>query len=205
MKCGRTEVTPGFFLTVAVLLFLDTENLLLYGLLAALIHEAAHIVAVKACGGGIAGIRLSAAGAEIVLANTFCTPYLHEALIYMAGPAANILTAFTASWAGGIMTSTELYAFAGLNLTLGLFNLLPAKMLDGGNALRSVCLHFSGRVPAALTVAGIVTVLLLLAANLYVILIYGVNISLLLAAAYLLLSALTERRPVFRGLSNDRI
>jgi len=205
MKFGRTEITPGFFLMIAALLIFDTENVLLYGLLAALLHEAAHAGMVKLFGGRIAKIRLSVNGAEIVLANTFGMSYLSEAFIYLSGPAMNILTAFAVSWAGNVISSPELFAFAGLNLTLGLFNLLPVSMLDGGNALRSLCLHFSGRVPLALHIVSIATVCLLSAASILLIHVYGINISLILVAAYLMISGLIEHRPVFRGLSNDRI
>ena len=54
--------------------------------------------------------------------------YTKEALAAFAGPAVNlILTALCAQ--------TRWYLFAGLNLSLGLFNLLPVRMLDGGRIL----------------------------------------------------------------------
>lgn len=62
--------------------------------------------------------------------------YFKEALAAFAGPAVNlILTA--------LCVQARWYLFAGLNLSLGLMNLLPIRMLDGGRILTCLLCAFA--------------------------------------------------------------
>ena len=54
--------------------------------------------------------------------------YGREILCAFAGPAVNLILALS-------MTRMKLFAFSGLNLAMGLFNLLPLRTLDGGRVL----------------------------------------------------------------------
>lgn len=101
---------------------------MLRALLAAALHECGHWTAIVLLGGRVRTLRLSAVGAEMALDTSCPLSYTKEALAAFAGPAVNlILTALCAQ--------TRWYLFAGLNLSLGLFNLLPVRMLDGGRIL----------------------------------------------------------------------
>ena len=112
--------------------YLDRDGLLPLALLACICHEAGHYVVIRMLGYRIAGLRLSAAGADMSLASPM--GYWQEILSAGAGPAVNlILYVLCSGTPGG-------NAFAGLNLILGLFNLIPAAQLDGGRILS--CLLF---------------------------------------------------------------
>lgn len=83
-----------------------------------------------------------------------------EALVALAGPAANLLLAMAACLACQLwpMLAGDLAGFIALNLCLCGFNLLPALPLDGGRLLRAALLPWLGRsragsVAAALGVA----------------------------------------------------
>ena len=78
-------------------------------------------------GGDIKGIRLTAVGAELVLARPL--GYWQEGLSALAGPRTNLLFALVCCHVQKGLN------FAGLNLVLALFNLLPVGRRDGGRAL----------------------------------------------------------------------
>ena len=117
----------GFFPVLALMLLLFPLRFLVGVLLAALIHELGHLLALKIAGGRVLSIRLRSFGARIEAAPM--SPG-RTALCALAGPAAGALTIF--AW----KTFPEL-ALAGLVQTV--FNLLPVYPLDGGRALRNIC------------------------------------------------------------------
>lgn len=146
---GRVEVTGGFWLLMAWLNYTDTQGLLPMALAAAALHEAGHWLAIRALGGRITRLRLSAVGAEMRLYAPMS--YGRELLCALSGPAVNMVLAFAAAGRG----TEKGYLFAGLNLSLGLFNLLPIGRLDGGRALDCALAWLlgpqaAGRVCAAL-------------------------------------------------------
>ena len=117
----------GFFPVLALMLLLFPFRFLVGVLLAALIHELGHLLALKIAGGRVLSIRLRSFGARIEAAPM--SPG-RTALCALAGPAAGALTIFA------YKTFPEL-ALAGLVQTV--FNLLPVYPLDGGRALRNIC------------------------------------------------------------------
>ena len=129
LRLGRVEVTGGFLLLMAWLNYTDTQGLLPAALCAATAHELGHLAAIRALGGHVTALRLSAVGAELRLGRSLS--YGRELLCALAGPAVNLVLARLAALWGG----EELLVFAGMNLALGCFNLLPVSALDGGKCL----------------------------------------------------------------------
>lgn len=125
MRLGRVEVTGGFLLLLAWLNYLDRSFLVPMALAACTAHELGHIAAIRLLGGSVKEVRLTAIGAELVLERPLA--YWQEGLSALAGPGVNLLLALT-----GCRFSLT---FAGLNLALALFNLLPVGRLDGGRAV----------------------------------------------------------------------
>lgn len=136
MTLGRVELTPGAVLTAGLLYYLDESGVLPWLLLAALCHELGHWWAVEALGGRVVRLRLTAVGAELVLSRARPLPPGRTALAALAGPGANLLLALGSAALARRGWGEGLYLFAGLDLGLAVFNLLPAERLDGGRALR---------------------------------------------------------------------
>lgn len=129
LRWGRVEVTGGFLLLMAWLNYCDTQGLLPLGVCAAAAHEIGHWMLIRLCGGRVGRLRLSAVGAQMHLVGTLSYPA--ELGCALAGPAANVLLGYCSARLGWLV-------FAGMNLALGLFNLLPIGVLDGGRILRCI-------------------------------------------------------------------
>ena len=199
IRFGRTEISAGFFLMLAVLIYLDTQRLIMLCILAALIHEAAHLLAIWTAGGRVETIRLTAVGAEIMIDSITEMPYRLQIIIFLSGPIVNLILAFMSSRVGSMVVSQELFTFAGINLILGLFNLLPAKMMDGGNALRVLCLALFGRTTVIVEILHYITLVILLTGCLVTALNHGYNLSLFAVTLWIITRFFSERNEKLRG------
>lgn len=186
LRLGKLEVTGGFLLTAALLLYLDRSGVLPWALLACACHELGHWAAIRATGGRVARLRLSAVGAELKLSATGRQSKAGKVLSALAGPGVNLALALAASRLEGEGRQT----FAGLNLALGLFNLLPVRQLDGGQAL--VCL-LGERGETAAEIVSLAAAVLLTAAGAAAFWVTRSNFTLLLTAVWLLFSLCREK------------
>lgn len=179
MRFGRLEATGGFFLLLAWLNYLDVQAVVPLAMVACALHELGHYLVIRVFGGDIKLIRLTAIGAEMVLSRPLS--YWQEAAAALAGPGVNLLLAWLCCrWEEGLL-------FAGLNLALGCFNLLPVGQLDGGRALYCTLALLLGP-GAARSVGGLVHglfTLLVLAAG-AALTWWGGSVTLLLVALWLL-------------------
>lgn len=136
MRLGRVEVSGWFLLLLAWLNYTDTQGLIPMAILSCALHEAGHWLAIQAVGGEVTGLRLGMAGAEMVLGRPLS--YGREILCALAGPGVSLALAWLGSlWPGGAL-------FAGINLVLAAFNLLPVSGLDGGRALHCTLCALAG-------------------------------------------------------------
>ena len=135
----RIKISVSFFLVWILIVFLDTDKIWPYFVVAAVIHEIGHIAAVYLCRGQILRFHLSAFGGIIqyYLPNRTTRK---EFLICMSGCLFGILLSLVAA-----VLSMSLLCGASTILTL--INLLPVSYLDGGRALylvfgenRALCL-----------------------------------------------------------------
>jgi len=118
------KIRPTFWIFVALLIIADESHFLLCSLPAIFVHEIGHFVAILISKCKIVGISLSGIGAEIEIDNA-SNPYYLDILIYISGPIFSIIFSILSSCLGW-------YTMSGISLVLGLFNLLPISMLDGG-------------------------------------------------------------------------
>lgn len=129
MKCKRVRISIGFVILAAFLFYLDQDSQLFFqGMLVCALHEMGHVIAICVFGSCIEGLRLSVAGAELVLNESRSLSYGKEIVVAAAGPAASFLLAWMAA-------KHHRYLFAGMSMTAGVFNILPIWPLDGGRVL----------------------------------------------------------------------
>ncbi len=186
LRLGRVEVTGGFLLAAALLFYLDRSGVLPWALLACVCHELGHWAAIRATGGRVARLRLSAVGAELQLSAAGHQSKGGRVLSALAGPGVNLALAFAASRLDG----EGWRVFAGVNLALGCFNLLPVRQLDGGQAL--ACL-MGERGEGAAEIVSLASAVLLAAAGAAAFWATKSNFTLLLTAAWLLFSLCREK------------
>ena len=179
----KVHIAPVVPVLLAVLLIVFPPVLLLAILSASLLHELGHYTVLRLIKGSVKGMTITSFGAEMNIEGRLS--YGQELLLAASGPMVNLLLAVLLSRLG---TRWELwYLFGGVNLVLGLFNLLPIMPLDGGMLLWNAscwCLgpYTADRISA---VVGIVSACLLTGAALWMLL-QGGSPFLLLATVGLL-------------------
>lgn len=138
MRLGRIEISCGAVAVAAILFYCDRDGVAPWLLLACTLHELGHWWAIRALGGKVRSGRLSCVGAELHLSPATPLSPQKLTLAALAGPAMNLLLAGGSAFLARRGLGVRLYLFAGLNLGLAGFNLLPAGRLDGGRALTGV-------------------------------------------------------------------
>ena len=131
LRWKRVEISAGALLLGAALYYLDEQGVLLMAFCACALHELGHWLVIRALGGRVTALRITCVGAEMRLSARCPLGYWQQIAAALAGPAVNLLAARMAAGLG----TEGAYCFAGLNLALAAFNLLPAVQLDGGRIL----------------------------------------------------------------------
>ncbi len=180
----RVRIDFSFFaLTAFCCIFTGAEGGLAC-FLAVCIHEAAHIAAMLALGAYPSKAVLSALGCRIETAGQTALTDRGNALVSLAGPGANWLSAALASVLG--LSGS---AFCGASFALAFAHSLPIEPLDGGLAMRYL-LRGIFRADKAERISRIISTLFLVPLStlgFMVLLHTRYNYSLLALAVYLML------------------
>ena len=186
----------SFFLLVLLAAVISPVEIVVSVLLAAVLHECGHLLALRAFHVPIEGLRLSALGAVLYARGARRLSYAREMLVTLAGCGMNLacgfliaLAARRLSWEGGFL-------FAGAHFLLAAFNLLPIPPLDGSRALTLFVSFFLGPAAgdAAAAVAGLFFALALVGAGIYVAAETGGGVLFLLASLALLFGLFRQVR-----------
>ena len=120
LKSLRIDFTFGFFFIVA-LTTLSYNRLGVLSLLFCIVHEFGHLFMMCLFGVKLHALRFYGAGIKITTDPADTLPRPLTALIYLAGPLANLLLA-------SFLTDDA----CALNIAIAIFNLLPISYFDGG-------------------------------------------------------------------------
>lgn len=141
----------SFLFAAALALFIavDKTGHILPLLLAILLHESGHLIALYAVGTPPKAVRLVPGCFQIV--SRHIPTDRNEMLVLAAGPVANLICFFACY---RMQATTR---FAVMNLLLFIYNMLPVEGLDGGSMLRLLIVKLFGHKAASvvLTFSGI--------------------------------------------------
>lgn len=127
----RLRVEPAALLLWAAFICLSDLQMLFALLLSAIPHELGHYLVLRHYGGRVERLHITALGAEMQMSGRLS--YGAELLATLAGPLTNLLLAIPLGLLGQWWETA--YLFAGVQLVLGAFNLMPILPLDGGSIL----------------------------------------------------------------------
>lgn len=188
------RVSVSFWLLVLAAVIVSPIQVVVSVLLAAALHECGHLAILRLFRIPVEGLRLTALGAVLYADGARRLSYGRELLVTLAGPAVNLFCALLAGAFAKYLA--VLYVFAGANIILCAYNLLPIPPLDGGRALYLVTAFFFGPMvgDAAVAVVGTAGALSLLVLGIYLSVVSGSGMFFLLAAVSLLLGTLPQLR-----------
>ena len=184
---GVPTVRVSIFAIAAVIAFFaaDTSVWTLLCISAAVLHEAAHIAAVKLCREKIESVNIYPFGAEINIKGGIST-YANDLAVSSAGVIANSAVFLT------FFSVDNLYCkfFAAANIVLAAVNLIPVKGLDGGRIAESLLYMFleyelASRIYIWLTYASMG---LLAAVSAAAVILCDYNVSAAFVCAYMLIA-----------------
>lgn len=179
MKKFKIAFHPAVFPIILIGFFTGTLFRMLTVYLCLLIHESGHAAAAMGLKTKVAYIKIMPFGISMRLYDKNQTPK-KQLIISLAGPTVSIIA--------GVFSPNEFLRIT--NLTLGIFNLLPVKTLDGGRIFYILMSGFFGSITAyrflKLVSVSVATLLLFLGA--YAFYITGYNISIALVSVFLIYS-----------------
>lgn len=191
----RVRVNFFFFAVVAALLLFDRSGVAAAGLIAAALHEAAHLAAMRLFRCLPEQVCFTAFGIDIVRSGRPDRGYFRDAAVSLVGPAANLAAAAAFSLFPG--STARNLALA--DFTLFAFNILPIGPLDGGQALFSLlCVHFEPDAAArAVDVVSFLVLAPLAAVGFLTLFRSPGNFSLLLVCVYLMAMLVLKKGKYF--------
>ena len=187
VKNCRVSVSFYFFALLCAAAFFDRSGTMLWGLLAALLHECGHLAAMFFIPGH-APREVSFTPFGIKISNSSLSEFAGgNGTVLAAGSVTNFLSA--------ALTFGFLPAFAGVSAVLGLLNILPVEGMDGGGILRLWLQRHMPESNAHRVVRRVswATIVVLGLSGLTILLDTGYNFTLLGAAAALALAGMKKR------------
>lgn len=161
IRLFKTNVKIDFSFLAVLLIFMlvDESGYGLMGLYACLIHEIGHLIAMVACRLNPDEILFYGAGIRIKAFDEYKLSYGQEIFILSFGSVTNLLV-FAVLYCNSDCRSIGI--FAAIHLLIGLFNLLPITIFDGGRILE-LALMRRMRVDTAELISRIVSAICTLA------------------------------------------
>jgi Zn-dependent protease len=136
LKNTVIRIRFDFFAAVAVLFLFYDEKIALWGLYAAIIHEAGHLTAMFFCDIPVRSVTLYGAGISIDTKHSRdFLPCTTDLFILFAGAAVNFTVC---AYCAIFFENAAVKLFGAINLVIGLFNLLPLSSFDGGRIISAL-------------------------------------------------------------------
>lgn len=155
------------------------------------LHEISHLIAIRSEKTEVKFIRIEPFGVTIRLAESIIKNPAKEITMAAAGPLCNFLM----GGFGYMFFKERLNYFILANLSMGIFNLIPAYPLDGGRILKAALSKQMGYLKSYSTVLLITKILAVIsvAGGLYILYTTKFNFSVCLTGCFLLFNVFTEK------------
>ena len=138
---GRLKVKFdfSFFAVVAFMIFVDTSGAAVLSLIACILHEGGHLLAMAVCGAYPERITFYGGGIALTRTGMDCLPDGKRIVILSAGCAVNLIVASSYLFMPDNGTAA---VFCAVNLIICLFNALPIGYFDGAGILEILLSKF---------------------------------------------------------------
>lgn len=183
------QISNGFWCILALFIYLQGLKTTFFLIASCLIHEFGHIVMMYLLGLKISSITISHKGFKIVCQGLPYLSNLKQILVFLCGPLVNLILYYITQKIALIgFHSYDLFTLSAINFFLMCFNLLPMKLLDGGQILSLILSSIIKNVKTHFFIMNFISLftkisLLILGA---IFLIKNHNFSLILIAIFLL-------------------
>lgn len=187
LGCTFTISFP-FLVVLTLLLLIDNNETIFYGIFSALIHELGHISAMMLKNCRPQKISFKAFDINIIDRSRVKRNYNDDLFILVAGPLFNIILVLVLYCIYKFLKCNWLIKPIYENIFMAAFNILPIEPLDGGQILFNLlCRRLNIKTATNFTVLISFMVLLPVAAvGFYILIVSKYNFSLLLLSCYLM-------------------
>ena len=195
VKDTSYRVDFTFALTVTLMLIFCDESTVVICLLSSVLHEAGHLVFMKAFHQRVTEVTFGAFGVRINRISASAISYKKEAVITLGDIAVNFLISFASGIYYFITESNFALLLTGVNIFIALFNMIPIDTLDIGRVLRYtlLCLYDENKCDKIVFIVSAVSVNLLAVMCIVYTISFAVNPSLIAATVYLYVITLLKK------------
>ncbi len=188
----KIEVSFLFIALLSLVILTDTTGLIIPTVIAVILHEFSHLLAMYYFGCSPKKIKIIPAAIEIT--RDFCQKNSQEIIISLAGSVANILTFLITYFLFFKGKNIIFLNFAVVNFVIGFFNLLPLKSLDGGNILfKILCFKLSAeKSERILNIINFIIGLAGILVGVFLIINGKINLSVIIMSIYIILSVIIK-------------
>ncbi len=188
-KIKNTVYEIHFTFFALILLTLTVSYKYYLVLLSAVMHELTHLIFIYLFSSAPKKVTFTLFGADILRDITAMHNYTSEVIINISAPLLNIALGVLCS----LMSSCAfvyrnlINEIAVINISMGIFNLLPFYSFDGGNALKYFLLKSLNetKTEKALTFTSVLVAVIFSFLSVYMIFMYKNNISLIIVSFYM--------------------
>ncbi|MBR4305633.1 MAG: peptidase M50, partial [Ruminiclostridium sp.] len=125
-----------FFAVIALLVFVDTSGTAMLSLVASLLHEAGHFIAMLICKAELQSV-LFYGGGICIRSDKDILCFWKRLFIVSAGCIVNLIIAVVGFFV--LPYSVDVLIFAMVNVVICVFNLIPVGYFDGAEILDIIC------------------------------------------------------------------
>ncbi len=196
-KIKNTDYKISFSFFALILLMITVNKTLFSLFIFVFIHELIHLLFINLFSVAPKKVSFTLFGANILRDFKSAKNNNSEIVINLSAPIFNIFI-YVACYIFSFyfpQFTKQLLGISEINLSIGLFNLIPFYNFDGGNALRCFLLKYADEktTELILTITSVIVTIIFSFVSVYVIIYYRYNISLVFISLYMIISIIFKK------------